>query len=73
MVTVVVYPSPTRHLPSSLFRVGFSIPLLYQLFMLVDFHRILLTHAIAHCTHHILRKNKSLRVLYDSVGIEPTK
>ena len=44
-----------RYVPSFLSRIGFS-PLL------VDFHRMLLTHALAPSANQFVRKKKSLRV-----------
>ena len=54
-----VSPFPPRDLPLFLSRIGFSIPT-FHLFTLADFHRILLTHALARSARQLVRKTKSL-------------
>ena len=49
---------PGTYMPSFLLRIGFSIPT-SQLFMLVDLHRFLLTHALALSARHFFTQEPS--------------
>ena len=49
-VVTDVCPSPPRYVPSFLWRIGFSIPI-FQLFMLADLRRTLLTHDMIYMIH----------------------